>query len=345
MSGKVQKRIEGASLLRVLGGLAIVLLHTMNISEILWHDSLSVAQERLSMAVVYSLMWAVPVFIMVSGALLLDPAKEIPIKKIYGTYVLRVVLALAVFVFIFRVFDMVMNKEHFSMEIVVETIYKFFSNSSWSHLWYLYLLVGLYLLLPAYRMIAEHADEKMFGYLFITGMVFLSLIPAVESTVSKVAFGIQISAVYTLYFFAGYGISSGKLKIPREWGLLLFVLGNALSLVLMIISWKLPMSGMETILSSYASPAVILESLGLFAMLWECRFSDKVNTVINIQDSAGFGLYLIHMIPLRFILKYSGLDPYDVGWAAFVFIWAGCYASAILITALLRKIPVVRRIL
>ena len=345
MSGENKKHIEGAALLRVLGGLAIVLLHTMNISELLWHDDLTLAQERLSMAVVYSLMWAVPVFIMVSGALLLDPLREMSIRKIYGNYVFRVVIALAVFIFIFRLFDMVMNKEKFTVIIIVESIYKFISNSSWSHLWYLYILIGLYLLLPAYRMIAAAADEKMYDYLFVTGMFFLSLIPEIESTVSKIAFGIQIPAVYTLYFFAGYGISSGKLKIPKEWGMLLFILGNLLSLFLMIMSWKLPMSGIESVLSSYASPAVVLEALGLFSVLWDCKLSDGLRTVVSIQDTAGFGLYLIHMIPLRLILKYSGLNPYDVGWAAFVFIWAGCYAMAILITALLRRIPFVRRVL
>ncbi len=331
--------------MRVIAGMAIVLLHTMNVSEIIWQDDLSLAQERLSMAVVYSLMWAVPVFIMVSGALLLDPQKDISVKKIYGTYVLRVVIALAVFVFIFRLFDMIMNRERFTAMIVLETVYKFFSNSSWSHLWYLYLLIGLYLLLPAYRMVAANCDEKAFGYLFVTGLVFLSLVPALESTLSKIAFNLQIPAVYTLYFFAGYGISSGKLKIPREWGLLLFVTGNALSVLLMILSWKIPMSGIDTILSSYASPAVVLEALGLFAMIWNCKLPDGVVSVLNIPDAAGFGLYLIHMIPLRFILKYSGLDPYDVGWAAFVFIWAGCYATAVIITALFRRIPTLRRLL
>ena len=345
MSGNSAKKIEGASLLRVIAGLAIVLLHTMNMSELIWRDNLSLAQERLSMAVVYSLMWAVPIFLMVSGALLLDPEREMSLKKIYGTYVLRVVLALAVFVFIFRIFDMLMNKVSFSATILLETVYQFFSNSSWSHLWYLYLLIGLYLLLPAYRMVAAACDEKTFSYLFVTGMIFLSLVPAVESTLSKVAFNLQIPAVYTLYFFAGYGISSGKLKISKEWGMLLFFTGNVLSVFLMILSWKMPMSGIEDILSSYASPAVLLEALGLFVMIWHCRLSEGLVTVLNVPDAAGFGLYLIHMIPLRFVLKYSGLNPYDVGWVAFVFIWAGCYSTAVIITALLRRISVIRRII
>ncbi len=347
MSGETaaNKRIEGAVILRVIAGMAIVMLHTMNISEMIWHDSLSVVQERVSMSAVYSLMWAVPVFIMVSGALLLDPAKEISIKKIYSSYVLRVAAALVFFVFAFRIFDMIMNGEKFSADIIFDAVYKLISNSSWSHLWYLYLLLGLYILLPAYRMIASACDEKTFGYLFICCMIFLSIIPALESTVLPIGFELQIPAIYTLYFFAGYGISSGKLRIPKEWGMLLFVTGFALNLFLMILSWKLPMNGFDGILQSYASPAVIPEALGLFVMIWHCRIPEKAVNVLNIPDAAGFGIYLIHMIPLRFILRYSGLNPYDVGWAAFVFIWAGCYATAVLVTALLRCVPFVRRIL
>ena len=345
LSGNRVNRIEGASLLRVLGGIAIVLLHTVNISEILWRDQLTLGQERLSMITVYSLMWAVPVFFMVSGALLLNPQKEISVSKIYKTYVLRIVLALAAFVFIFRVFDLIMNGESFSTSLLIEIVYKFISDNSWSHLWYLYILIGLYILLPLYRMIAKACDDKSFNYLFISGFVFLSLIPTIESTLFQIGFKIQISAIYSLYFFAGYGISSGKLRIPRKWGLLMFVTGNVINIILSIINWKMPVSGIEDVLSSYASPAVVIESLGLFAMLWDWKLSEQSNTVISILDEAGFGVYLIHMIPLRYILKYSGINPYEGGWAVFVFIWAGCYATAVLITAVLRRIPVGRRIL
>ena len=347
MSGDIttHKRIDGAIILRVIAGMAIVMLHTMNMSELIWHDSLSVVQERISMSVVYSLMWAVPVFIMVSGALLLDPAKEMSIKKIYHSYVFRVAAALVIFVFAFRIFDLIMNGESFSPAVITDAVYDLISNSSWSHLWYLYLLLGLYILLPAYRMIAAACDEKTFGYLFICCMIFLSIIPSLESTVLPIGFELQIPAIYTLYFFAGYGIISGKLKIPKEWGMLLFVTGFALNLFLMVLSWKLPENGFDSILQSYASPAVIPEALGLFVMIWHRRIPDKAAGVLNIPDAAGFGIYLIHMIPLRFILKYSGLNPYEAGWAAFVFIWAGCYATAVLVTALLRCAPFVRRIL
>ena len=37
--------------------------------------------------------FAVPIFVMISGALFLDPKKDIPIRKIYSKYILRIVIA------------------------------------------------------------------------------------------------------------------------------------------------------------------------------------------------------------------------------------------------------------
>ncbi len=38
--------------------------------------------------------WAVPIFVMISGALMLDPAKKFSIKKIYSKNILRMIVVL-----------------------------------------------------------------------------------------------------------------------------------------------------------------------------------------------------------------------------------------------------------
>ena len=190
--------------MRVIACMAIVLLHTANVAEILYREQITLTQRAVSMGIVYEMMWAVPLFLMVSGALLLPGEKAITIRTSLTRYALRILIALVAFVFLFRLFDMVMNGEAFSVQVLTDALYKLFTGTSWSHLWYLYLLIGLYLLLPFYRMITEKADAQQMRYLLLIYALFLSLLPLTRMAGVSSAFTIQTAAIYLFYFFAGY---------------------------------------------------------------------------------------------------------------------------------------------
>ncbi|MCR5249600.1 MAG: acyltransferase family protein [Lachnospiraceae bacterium] len=347
MSGKETTWSAGASRLRILASLAIVALHTMNVSEILYRDRISEKADWLSLLIVYLLMWAVPVFVMVSGALLLDPEREIGIPKIFGRYVLRVFLALLLFVLLYRTFDGLMDPEKDAgpAAIFSDGFRLLFTGGSWSHLWYLYLLIGLYLLLPAYRAVAKHCEKPVFVYLMAVGFVFLSLLTLTGIWDVTSAFHIQIPAVYTLYFFLGYGIASEKFKLGRGAGFLLFLAGVLLTVFLSAAQFATKNKGMTEILSSYSSPAVVLQSAGLFALLWPSKAKEKEGKFLRSLDATTFGIYLVHLILLRLVLRYAGFDPYAAGAWSFAVLIVLCFAASALITAILRLIPGMKRIL
>ena len=67
------KRTNYYSYLRAIACMGIVLLHTADASVMLYGDAISNVQKTVSMGMVYCMMWAVPTFVMVTGALLLNP--------------------------------------------------------------------------------------------------------------------------------------------------------------------------------------------------------------------------------------------------------------------------------
>ena len=97
------KRVSQFSYIRVIACMAIVLLHTMNGARIYHMDTVSQGESLAAFTVCSVLMWAVPCFLMVSGALLLDPAREITWGKIFGKYIRRMLIALILFTAIFTV--------------------------------------------------------------------------------------------------------------------------------------------------------------------------------------------------------------------------------------------------
>ena len=275
MSGNGSVRNHSFEYMRSIACLAIILMHMMNVSEILYRADISKNADCFSMMIVYLMMWAVPLFVMVTGALLLDPAKDVSLKNLYGKYIFRVFCALVVFGIIFRIVDLLMNGEAFSVSILGNAFYKIFTGTSWSHLWYLYLMIGLYVLLPAYRAVTKTLDDKTFLYILIAYGVFLSLIPLSDIFGISSGFHLQTSAVYVLYFFAGYAIKSGILNVKKSMSLILFVLSTVLIIVFCLMRYNLDLSGLDVMLGSYSSPLVVVQSLSLFSIM----YGDPIQTI------------------------------------------------------------------
>ena len=87
-------RVYSFSYLRAAACFAIVLLHTMFCAVSLFPEEASAAQALLSNIVVNNMMWAVPCFLMVSGALLLNPEHPVTVKKCLTKYIPRMLIAL-----------------------------------------------------------------------------------------------------------------------------------------------------------------------------------------------------------------------------------------------------------
>ena len=87
---------------------------------------------------VNNLMWAVPCFLMNICALLLDRRKETPYKKLFTKYIGKMFLVILIFTLIYSISDMFLNGQPGFGEALLQGIYKSFTDTSWSHMWYLY---------------------------------------------------------------------------------------------------------------------------------------------------------------------------------------------------------------
>ena len=342
------KRTNYYSYLRAIACMAIVLLHTADASVMLYGDAISNMQKSVSMGMVYCMMWAVPTFVMVTGALLLNPEKEITYKKLYGKYILRIVLALAAFGLIFRCFDIVMNGEPWSVTSVLQGLWNVMIGKSWAHLWYLYLLIGIYLLLPFYRKIAANSSTRELWYLLGIYALFISILPLTGMVDVDLAFYIHTSTIYPFYLFLGWTISSGKLNISKQGGAILFLVGTLLLITVVRARY---MNGIEEAakLLNYSSVFVILQSMGLFALFKqedgdgnELSFTKRI--LLDI-DKCSFGIYLVQMIFVRLILRYWGINPFETGTWMILLISIGIFIISWIVIRIMKKIPILNKVI
>lgn len=64
-------------------------------------------------------MWAVPIFLMVTGVLILEPRKKLPLKKFIKKYIARIFLAIIIFVAIYQVLDIILDKQSFNLNQIL----------------------------------------------------------------------------------------------------------------------------------------------------------------------------------------------------------------------------------
>jgi len=99
---------------------------------------------------------------------------------------------------------------------------------------------------------------------------------------------------------------------------------------------------LREMVTDYSFPIIVLGAVGVFGLTEALGGQNKV---LEFIDKHAFGIYLIHMVPLKILAVKKLFNPFDVGvWFVFV-VAVGIFLISLLITYLLRLIPIVRKLL
>ena len=179
------KQIGWITSLRALTTVSVVMIHV--ISGWLGEDT-----KALDLRVLFDLVgiqlvvrWAVPVFGMISGYLLLNPNKSMPIEKIFR-YLNKMLLALLFFALPFCIIEnVVSNSFNVTMALMVKSLIDWLSGHSWAHMWYVYTMAGMYIVLPLLRSFTKSATKKEVEVVLLGLFIFTSVIPTVNSVLHQ----------------------------------------------------------------------------------------------------------------------------------------------------------------
>ncbi|MGI6205289.1 MAG: acyltransferase [Anaerovoracaceae bacterium] len=340
-------RIPYLSYIRVAACFAIIILHTFSAAEIIFRDQLTQGQEMASTMLVYVSMWAVPCFIMVTGVLQLNPERELTMKELFGTFIWRIVAALILCCVIFQLFDLLMDGETLNAANILQAFVKLFLGTSWAHLWYLYMLIGLYLFLPFFRLITKHGSDALIKYLLIVCLFFISVLPLTQLLGEDVrsAFIIPLTTIYPVYLFLGYAIHHGIWKIGKPLAITMIV---ASALLTIAGTWYKVFHDQDLpgiVVGSYASLIVVVLSCGVFALFRDWTLPDALDRVMYDLDRCSFGIYLFHMIFIRLVLRYWKFNPYEYGAWAFVVLILAFFVISYALVKILKLIPGINKII
>lgn len=138
VSGGGQIKEVWIEYLRAAATLAVVFLHVnMGLVANYSQEELGPFNYIIFNDFYITVKWAVPCFIMISGALLLNPNRPVTWKKI-KKYIVRMILVLCSFGYIFSLMELIFSSGTVSLKMVLHAALNVIQGDSWSHMWYIY---------------------------------------------------------------------------------------------------------------------------------------------------------------------------------------------------------------
>lgn len=327
--------------LRVLATCAVVMLHT--VTGVMDHTDMGAYPlEKKGFLVVLDLVcWCVPVFLLISGYLFLNPDRKLTFGKMLTKYCRRIVLALFGFGVPYACLEQIAVERCFRWDMVGKSFLMVLRGESWSHLWYLYLILILYLLTPVVRRLLAFLPGLVIYMLLAVLFIGSSLLPYLLKLTGLE--NIPVLPDWGIYFF--YYICGGlfRHRMRRSSNLLFMA---AILAAAMVIS-RLP--GNYTVQMAYNYPFTVILSLLLFAGVnTACLASDPVHRKSDIfwkqAAKLSFTVYLVHPLFLNIAYKFLHITPlsFFVG-ISLPFFWGTTLLLSVGTAWLLFKIPFLRR--
>lgn len=173
------RRRKSISVLRVMATAAVVFSHACStITQNPEVATLSPAQFMFLDILQNLCKWHVPVFFMLTGALLLN--RPVSPRDCICKYAKRMLLALIVFGIPYALMICYFETGTIVPRMLLDSITMTLSNRSFSHLWYLFTMIGIYAVLPILKLIVDKASKGMLRYLLAVLFVFCFCVPFIN---------------------------------------------------------------------------------------------------------------------------------------------------------------------
>ena len=284
-----------------------------------WGETVK-AEYYLVFNVYNALTWlAVPVFVMISGALFLN--RDIPIHRLYSKYILRITTA---FVFWSAVYA---ARSYIKEGDALKAAELFITGNY--HLWFLPMIAGVYMVVPFMKKIAD--SEILTKYFLVLSLVFAFIVPQFTKLVpiaEKFSGNLYMFFVmgYTGYFLLGYVLD--RMTVSRRLEHAIYIAG-ILGVCVSVIE---P--------SDRISVNILCESAAVF-VFFKKHFASEAALVRRLSRYS-FGVYLVHVAVLNAAVKYFHLMTIAPA-AGIPLIAVIVFVISLAVSSLLNKFPILNK--
>lgn len=335
---KRENRTVWVDFLKVIAMIFVILLHIMG--NTINTFGLSGNAKVVYEALIAVLNCSVPIFVMVSGMLLLNPEKNITVKTILKKYIAKVLIILVTFGSFFILLEEYFNTKTISFDLIKTVIIRLLNGDVWAHMWYLYMLLGLYLFTPFIKMIINNISSKNLMYLLLFLYLTTIFIPDLNYL-----FNLKIDlylgrSPYLFYYLLGYYLGTYNVKEKQK-----IVIGilTLLSIAGVFINYS---ENHNFVNISYGTTYIVFIASSLFLLFKNKVVKAPFNKLITVLGECSLGIYVLHQFFINIIYKVLKFDMI----LTYPYVGLILYTSIVFILSfgvvyLLRKIKPLQKIL
>lgn len=332
------KRVVYFDILNILACICVVFLHMNGIV----HNYSTTRAWKTALIFETVCYWAVPVFIMLSGATLLKYRNRYNTKTFFKKRFTKIFIPWIVWSFVIYVIN---NKNFNIMQFIKDFVYCRIEGIYW----FFPLILYLYCLIPIFSILIEKEENRkiLWGiviFLFITCSVLNPLCTVFDINFPSVLSYYIGQNDYVIFLLLGYLLSTMELKKTNR--IIIYLLGIIRYTYTYTFSIKEGIVNRD--LFNYCSAVSVLLAVAVFVFIkninWENILSrTHINSKIAAKISGcSFGVYLIHIILKNNITNILNLNSYSIWYRTVGAIVL--YFVCVAIVYLLKKIPILKNI-
>ena len=289
--------------------------------------------------------YAVPLFLMITGATLLGYQQRYDTKTFFKKRLSKIIIPL-IFWSVFMLFWGIYYSHDLKMPSTPIDFFNSFMGSRFCSIYYfMFAILGIYITLPILSPLAEKKNRSLLKYAIISFFILNTLVPDILSFFKiwpNSSLRLQLAG-WAILPLIGYYLNTSH--INRKWRILLYALGAASILYHFFAVFLMSTSAgvLKDPATEYNQFPVILTTSALFVFVKniKVKFSERAKKALHTLSGCSFGVYLIHMPLLQLESRFLSPSKSIVFRFLFPFL---TYAICVGIVLLLKKIPFLRRI-
>ena len=315
-------------ILRIISAIAVVIIHV--VSAPLANSATNVNIDiKFTMELIHVLMnWSVPVFFMITGYCVLGKS-ECTYKYCFK-HVWKYVATLFTVGFFYAFLEQFFIVRTVTAAMLFTSLLHVVSGELWAHMWFVYAIIGVYLVLPVVHSFIQQGKGNAF---ILTGLLFAFTIlcPTFERWL-PIGITFPIGG-YMFYVCFGGIVANYKLEQPLIHGCYFM---TVISLI-----WIALCS--EYFAFGYLHIATCFVAVGVF--LFVSNLDIKPNKMILKVSQCTWGVYLIHPFFINIALKVLYVDLFsNMAYGRLFIFGVVILFVSFVVTYMLRQIPYVKKL-
>ena len=348
----MKQRIFYFDLLRVFAAICVIVIHVAGPYQAgTSPESVDFIISNIFNSITHA---SVPLFVMISGSFMLDEKRQISTKQFLKKYVLNIAILLVVWTSLYTLKTIgmsILRSESYSLKDFLED---FLLADGGLHLWYLYMIIGLYLITPILKLFVCEKNKNKVLYLIIILSIF-TFIPSMlnafnneyvnifSSLFSKI--GLNAGA-YIAYYLLGWYLANFQLQ--KKHRILIYILGFLGLLYTILVGQFVSMAEGTIAENVYKVTALHLFFYSaslfiLFKQLFQNTKPSKFTSFISHLSKLSFGVYVIHLVVISVFTRIVPDNVFIL--VKLILVSLATTVTCFLVSFIISKIPLIKKLI